>query len=198
MKQSTKKLISMVTALVFLIAAFVFYFDLIVPAYGDMQMLKGKELSEQDFFSQESNTIQQVQKLIAAYESQSQAQSMVALSIPSGQDISGALNQIYGIAALNNISVQNMSISLSSVLPKSGSSVTNASSPLVKPMGSVSFAVAAGGSYEDFKNFLSEIETNVRIFDVKNLSVQPVLQSGSTIKDAFNYNLTIMAYYQTQ
>ena len=54
----------MLVALAFLIAAFVFYFDFVVPAYGDMQALKGRELGEQNFFSQESNTITQVQKLI--------------------------------------------------------------------------------------------------------------------------------------
>lgn len=199
MKQTTKKLISMVTVLVFFIAAFVFYFDFIVPAYGDIQELKGRVSSQQDFFSQQSNTIKQVQKLIAAYQGQGQAQNAVELSVPPAQNISGALTQIYGIATLNNISIQNMSISVSSVLPSSGGSAIamNAPLPLVKPMGSVSFAVSAFGSYGDFKNFLSAIETNARIFDVKNLSIQPVLQSGSSIKDLFNYNLTIMAYYQT-
>jgi len=202
MKQTTKKLVSMLVALAFLIAAFVFYFDFVSPAYSDMQTLKGKEVGEQDLLSQESKTIQQVQKLITSYQNESQAQNAVALSLPSGQDISGALTQIYGIAAANNISLQNMSISLSSVLPNVGSSTITAntlSPSLMKPLGSVSFMMAASGSYEDFKAFLSEIETNVRIFDIKNLSVQPASQSGSNnTQDAFSYNLTITAYYQVQ
>ena len=190
----------MLVALAFLVAAFVFYFDFVSPAYNDMQVLKGKESSEQNFLSQESKTVQQVQKLIASYQNESQAQNAVALSLPSGPDISGALTQIYGIAAVNNINIQNMSISVSSVLPNAGNPkiATNASSPLIKPMSSISFVASAGGSYEDFKNFLSEVETNARIFDVKNLSVQPAPQNGTGNKDIFNYNLTITAYYQAQ
>lgn len=190
----------MLISLAFLIAAFILYFDFVSPAYSDMQALKGKESGEQDLLSQESKTIQQVQKLITSYQNESQAQNAVALSLPSRQDVSGALTQIYGIAAVNNISLQSVNISVSSVLPNAGNSIitTNASSsPFIKPLGSISFMVAASGSYGDFKNFLSEIETNARIFDVKNLSVQPVPQSGSGVRDAFNYNLTIMAYYQT-
>ena len=189
----------MLVALAFLIAAFIIYFDFVSPAYGDMQTLKGKEISEQDFLSQESATVQQVQKLIAAYQNESQAQGAVALSLPSKQDISGALTQIYGIAAVNNVSFQKVNISISSILPNAGNSTitTNtSSSPLIKSLGSISFAITASGSYEDFKNFLSEIETNVRLFDIKSLSVQPVSQSGSGAKDFFNYDLTIMAYYQ--
>jgi Tfp pilus assembly protein PilO len=198
MKQSTKKLISMLVALAFLIAAFVFYFDFVSPAYSDIQALKGKELSEQNFFSQESNTITQVQKLIATYKNESQEQATVELALPSGQNVSGALAQIYGIVAANNINLQNVTISVSSVVPNAGSAAVGASSPLLKPVGSISFVVAISGSYEDFKNFLSEIETNVRIFDVKNLSIQPSSQVGSLTKDIFSYNMTITAYYQTQ
>lgn len=190
----------MLIALAFLVAAFILYFDFVSPAYNDMQALKGKKSSEQDLVSQESKTVQQIQKLIAAYQNENQVQDAIALSLPSRQDISGALTQIYGIAAVNNISFQSVNVSVSSVVSNAGSSTiaTNASSSLlIKPLGSISFAVAAIGSYEDFKNFLSEIETNVRIFDVKSLSVQPVSQSGSGIRDAFNYNLTIVAYYQT-
>ena len=195
MKQSTKKLISMLVALAFLIAAFVFYFDFVVPAYGDMQALKGRELGEQNFFSQESNTITQVQKLIATYKNESQEQTAVEMSLPPEQDVSGALAQIYGIAAVNNINLSNVSIAVSSVVTNSGA-ITSVPSLLLKPVGSVSFAVSVSGSYEDFKNFLSEIETNVRIFDVKNLSIQPSSQAGSLTKDIFNYNMTITAYYQ--
>jgi Tfp pilus assembly protein PilO len=92
-----------------------------------------------------------------------------------------------------------MNVSVSAVAANAGNPVatTNASSSLIKPIGSISFAMTAIGSYEDFKNFLSEIETNARIFDVKNLSVQPAPQGGSAIKDLFTYNVTIVAYYQT-
>ena len=74
----------------------------------------------------------------------------------------------------------------------------------MKPLGSFSFRLAASGSYENFKNFLSEIETNIRIFDVKTVALQPAgvaAQTGAkaaSSQDAFNYTITVATYYQTQ
>ena len=191
----------MLVSLAFLIAAFVFYFDFALPAYGDLQTLKGKELSEQNFLSQESNTVQKVQKLIAGYQNQSQAQNEVALSLPLKQDISGALTQIYGIAAVNSINVQGVNITLNSVLPSVGNSTAittdTSSSQFINPIKSISFVITGSGSYEGLKNLISEIETNARLFDVRGVSIQSVAQNGSNTKDIFNFTLTIMAYYQT-
>lgn len=190
----------MLFSLILLIAAFIVYFDMVVPAYSDMQTLKGKQSSENDILAQVLQTEQQVQKLIVAYKNENQAQSAVALSLPSGQDVSGALTQIYGIAQVNNIYLQNITVSGSSLLSnpnaKSASAANVPVAPLVKPLGSISFAASASGSYEDFKNFLSQIETNIRIFDVKNISIQPATQSATSSRNLFNYTLTIVAYYQ--
>lgn len=187
---------SLLVSLAFLIATFIFYFDVIVPAYGDMQTLRGRAASEQGLLSQEASTTKQVQELVASYSNESQTAGSVALTLPSGEDISGALTQIYGIAATNNIGIPTMSISLSPVVASS-TAVVNASVPsIVKPLGSISFVITANGSYEDFKNFLAEIETNIRIFDVKNVSIQAPLQNSTSSQDNFNYNVTIVAYYQ--
>ena len=200
MNNNTKKLIGMLVSLAFLIAAFVFYFDFALPAYGDMQTLKGKEASEQNFLSQESNTVQKVQKLIAGYQNQSQAQNAVALSLPLKQDISGALTQIYGIAAVNSVNVQGINITLNSVLPSVGNStaITDASSSqFINPIKSISFVITGSGSYEGFKGLISEIETNARLFDIRGASIQSIAQNGSNTKDIFSFTLTIAAYYQT-
>ncbi len=194
MKQSTKRLTSVLFSLLFLIGAFLVYFDLVSPAYSDLQVLKGKQASELAFLSEASTTMQQVQKLIATYQSESQAESMVALAVPTGKDVSGAIAQIYGIAQVNNIDIQDVSVSTVSSLQ--GATSTKASgASLVKPLGNISFVIAASGNYENFKSFLSEIETNIRIFDIKNVSVQPVSATSGS-QDLFNYSVSIIAYYQ--
>ncbi len=199
MKQTTKRLVGMLVSLTFLIAAFIVYFDVVSPAYGDMQALRGKAASEQNILLQEASTTQQVQQLVASYKSESQTAGTVALALPSEEDISGALNQIYGIAGTNNINILTMNIALAPVIASSTTEMDVSAPSIVKPLDSISFAIEANGSYEDFKNFLSELETNIRIFDMKNISIQPAQsapQNAANNQDNFNYELTIVAYYQ--
>jgi hypothetical protein len=203
MKQATKRIASMLIALVLLMGAFIFYFEAVAPAYGDMETLKGQAVSDASLLTQESSTVQLAQKLITTYQSESQAQSSVALAVPVGADISDALADLYGIAGTNSITIQDMSVSVAAVPPSaavlSDASTTDATAAsLVKPVGNISFTFTAAGSYENFKNFIGEAETNMRIFDVKGFAIQPASQNASSSQgDYFNYNVSVTAYYQT-
>jgi len=198
MNKSSKRLISMMVALLFIVGAFIFYFDFISPAYQDMEALKGKLVSEQNLLAQESTMVKQVQKNINSYNNATQAQSLISQFLPSTQDISGAVTQIYGIAGINNMSIQSISISPASIIPPT---VSNSSSSVnIKPFGSITFSFSVSGSYESIKSFIYDIETNMRIFDIKSLSISPAqsAQGSSAPKDLFTCNLSIQTYYQPE
>ena len=120
--------------------------------------------------------------------------------MPSGEDVAGALAQIEGIATNNGITIGSIAVTAPALQVKTGT----ASTTLMKPLGSFTFNLSAAGSYENFKNFLSEIETNIRIFDVKSVSFQPastISASGAratTTRDFFSYAILISTYYQPQ
>jgi len=158
MKQTSKRLSSSLLALLFLVAAFVLFFELIEPAYGNLQMLKGQELSDQQFLSSEQQLVTSAKNLLTAYQSEGQAQANLALAMPSGPDVSGALAQVYGIAIANGISVSSIGISTPVVqLPPPGAmsgSTPLTASQIVAPIGTISFQVSATGSYEDLTELL--------------------------------------------
>jgi Tfp pilus assembly protein PilO len=56
------------------------------------------------------------------------------------------------------------------------------------------------GSYSDFKNFLKQLETNIRIFNVKTLNISPVIIAGSERSQVqsknLSYDISITTYYQ--
>jgi Tfp pilus assembly protein PilO len=188
----------MMVALLFIVGAFIFYFDFISPAYQDMEALKGKLVSEQNLLAQESTMVKQVQKNINSYNNATQAQSLISQFLPSTQDISGAVTQIYGIAGINNMSIQSISISPTSIIPPT---VSNSSSSVnIKSFGSITFSFSVSGSYESIKSFIYDIETNMRIFDIKSLSISPAqsAQGSSAPKDLFTCNLSIQTYYQPE
>jgi len=209
MKQETKRLSSILIAALIVAGALVVYFEFIVPAYTNLETIKGQEESEQTLYTNETQIASKIKGLLATYQSDSSSSQSVAMALPVGEDISGALAQIYGIAANAGVAVQGTSVSAQAVQAVTPAPVASTSSQLanaaaagaiVKPTGTVSFQVVGSGSYESFKNFLQGIETNIRIFNVTAISLQPApgasLKAGAANPDLFNYTITVVAYYQ--
>ena len=110
MKQSSKRLVSVLFSFLFVVAAFVCFFDLVQPAYNDVETLRSKQLGEESYLASEMTLVKQAQTAISAYESESQGASSVGLAMPSGEDVAGALAQIQGIAANNDITIGNIAV----------------------------------------------------------------------------------------
>ena len=205
MKQSSKRLISVLIALLFVVAAFIFFFDFVQPAYNDMKMLRSKQLGEENYITNQAILVKQVQTILTTYRNEAQGAANVDLAMPSGEDIAGALAQIQGIAVNNGITIGSIAVTPPAIQVQAKlAGAVASSSTLMKPLGSFTFKLAASGSYENFKNFLSEIETNIRIFDVETVSLQPAAVTASAAlraassSDMFNYMITVATYYQTQ
>jgi hypothetical protein len=201
MKQNTKRLYSMIFALVFVVAALVVYFDFLVPAYADLQTSKGHQISEQNLLTNEQQIVQQFQGLMAAYQSQAASDQPINIALPVGPHLADAIAQIYGIANANSVGITNMAIASElAPAPASAAGVAGAASTgeIVKPIGGITFTLGVSGSYENFENFIAMLETNMRIFDVKQISIQPSGAVGKGSSDFFNYGLTVESYYQSQ
>ena len=193
----------MIVALLFIVAAFMVFFDLLQPAYGDLQTKKGQQLNGQNLLANESTTVDQAKKLLSQYESVGQTGTDLALAMPSGPSVADALAQIYGIAQNSGVSIASVSASPPSTVQRqaqvSGTSTSISAAQIIRPLGMITFQLVASGSYENFKSFLAQMETNIRIFDVTALAVQtaPASSGGKGAgQDFFTYNMTIVTYYQ--
>ena len=198
MKQSSKRLVSMLVALMFLVGAFVGFFEFVQPAYSQVETLRGEESANQGILTSLTALVKQAQDLLASYNQQSQNAQGLGAALPAGEDVAGALAQIEGIASQNNLNLSTVAVSTPTLqVPK----IQNGSSTaaLVKPVGTVSFKLAVAGSYENFKKFIADLETNIRLFDVENVTVAPFSNTAggkSASLDYFTYNLIVQAYYQ--
>jgi len=201
MKSATKRLTSALLALVFFVAAFVVFFDFVQPAYNNLMTTKGKLAGQQELFNNESSTVAGVRAVMSAYAGQNDAVQSVQRILPLGAGIADGVAQIYGLASANSISIQTVGISVSAPSNRnfSGTAGIGAIPGItVRPTGTVAFTVAASGNYESFRNFVSGLETNMRIFDLKQLTIQPAASSASQkTPDFFTYLLTVNTYYQT-
>ena len=196
MKQTTKRFASLIVSLLLILGAFIVIVDLVVPAYGEAQRAKADLLSRQAFIEEQRSTIGEVKKLIASYEGQIEVQEQVSLALPSHQDVAGALAQLSGIAQTSFLAPQSFSASITEVPNAALRQDRNAKSQtttLAKPIGTLTLHVRFIGSYGDIKKFFEKLETNIRIFDVRTLSMQPV---GRSNQDLYSYDMTVATYYQ--
>lgn len=189
MKPSTKRLLSLVVALVMVFAAVIIYFNLTVPEYGSADAIRADVLSRQQLVNDQKGAIDQVQKLIADYQGKGAIRDVVSLSLPLKLDQSDILHQVQSMATINKLSLQSLSISA----PVSQSAGADISTAVIRPIGNMTFQLRVTGAYGDFKNFLANLETNIRIFDVRSISVDPL---GKSNQDFYGFDLSVVTYYQ--
>jgi len=190
-------MISAIVSLLLLVGAFVVFVNYVQPAYTDVSDTNARILSEEAFLNEQTNIIKKVEEATGSYEQGIDARKQIALALPAAPEIASAIHQLGGIAQINNLIPHSFAVTL----PTAASQGARAADDLQKkfstdrPVSSVTIRMELAGSYEDFKRFLGNVETNIRIFDVKAISFQPV---GKPTQNLYSYTLTVAAYYQNQ
>lgn len=199
MKASTKRILSAALSLIFIFLAIVVFSTLIKPSYEETQKLRADILNRENFIQNQKLLNEQFQKLISQYDSQEKAQENLSLILPQNPAIGEALTQINGLLDLNNLNVLSFNVN-KPLLQSYGSSLSSTSTQVIKPLGMIDIAFKVVGSYSDFKNFLKQLETNIRIFNVKTLNISPVIIAGSERSQVqsknLSYDISITTYYQ--
>ena len=183
MKASTKRTIMALASLVFLIAAIYIYAVLMKPSYADVLELASMRAGRQENVKNFSALNEEFQNVFNEYKNIDEIGKRFSIFMPLKIDLSYVINQITGIARLNNVEIQSFSFKPMAIKP------TNS---LVKGMGTMRVELKMAGTYENFKSFLRNIETNFLITDIVNfkIDVQPNTSNLTII-------LTIDTYYQT-
>lgn len=193
MKQSTKRFISLVLALVMMMAAFVVYIDLIKGAYDEVQSKKADILSRQELAASQRAIVEKVRRQIETYKGEEALTQNISLVLPLNPQIGEALTQINGLAKTNFLSPQLFLASAPVIKTLVPSPSGQKEKSLVRPIGIITLQLKFLGSYEQLKQFLSQLETNIRLIDIYSLSIQPV----KTNRDNFySFELMVATYYQ--
>ena len=196
----------MILGVVFFVGSIVIYFQLIQPAYGETLKLKSTKASLQSFLDKEKQAIDTVKQLISDYNTKNEKiQQTVSLVLPTEPDVSGAVTQLYGLSQNNNLQFKDVKISvpgLSSVSSQAkGLDPSNLALALQRPIGTLSLSTVLVGSYDDFKEFLSQLQSNIRIFDIKTLSMSPVINIGKDkipqAIEKYTFSFSVSTYYQS-
>jgi len=200
MRASTKRILSAMLSLLFIFSAFVIVAMLIKPAYEETQKLKADALSRENALNNQKVLVDQFKKLLSQYDSQEKVQENLSLILPQNPAIGEALTQINGLLDLNNLNVLSFNINRPLLQSYSSSNINSTNAQVIKPLGTIDINFKVVGNYSDFKNFLNQLETNIRIFNIKTLNISPVIivsgDKNQSQNKTLSYDISITTYYQ--
>jgi len=186
MRASSKRFTSILLAILMFIASLFIYSSLILPAYSEIINLRAEVVSRTQLVTEEEASIGQVQKLLSEYQDVAAIQDTISLILPVSQNVALGVSQISGLSKINNLIIDSLSMQELAIKPSTQSN-------LVKGIGTLRFNFHLIGSYENFKAFLQNLETNITLIDLASLKVDSGSKVGGNI---FSYNITADMYYQ--
>ena len=186
MRPATRRTFSLLLSLGVLIVAVVVHVLFVRPVYDEVVELRSSLKAKDNFYQEQGQAITRVNDLIAQYQGAGQLQQTVSMSFPVSEDLSSIFNQLRTLAEINGLSIKIFGVKPLALQPLSERS-------LVKNVGTLQLSLKVLGPYESFKNFLQGVETNIRIMDTQQITIEQAGESGSNF---YSYTLSIDTYYQ--
>lgn len=185
MKSSTKRMLSILSAISFLIGAVFIYSYLIKPAYDEILNLRTKKLILFQTFNNYASLNKKFKNLFAEYQNLGDLNKKLAMILPSKFDAAYVSGQISGLAEQNGLILQTLNIKQIAIKP--------AEIKLAKGLGVLKIDAKLVGSYENFKAFLNGIETNIMISDITDFRIESQINAQNLI-----FTVSINSYYQAE
>ncbi len=196
MKPSTKRALSILFSVFFLIATIVVYSSLIEPEMGNSSELQSEVASKTNAYQNQKAAVSQVSKLISQFQNAAQLQQTLSLAMPIGPSVTDALNQWYTISQNSQASVQSLNIKL-------GKTLTSSNQPLAKGMGTITVDLGIVGTYDAVKQFLTSVESNARLINVTSFDFKPLVSGGQgsttqspSSNQLYSLQMTVNTFYQ--
>jgi len=185
MKDSTKRFYSLIASFAMAIGALFVYTTMINPVLTEVQNLRGERQAKQNTFDDYKETIEATNSVLARTRSLSALTEAFNQSLPSSESIPSLLNQLYGLARLNNVIVTSIDFQTLPIEVTSPDSIA-------KPLGKIRSTIKCVGNYADMKDYAKSLETNIRLMDIDSLDIA----DGNRQNPSLVYTITVDAYYQ--
>lgn len=189
MKTSTKRALSILFSVFFLICAVIVFTNLIKPELEEIGRLRGEVMSKNQNYLVQKNAITQVAEIISQLKSANDLQKTLSFAMPVKANVTEILNQWYAISRNSEASVRALDI-------KVGSLVSKPPHPLLKGRGTISVSLDVVGTYEALKQFLNSLETNSRVVNVVSFDLSPVMGMVSSSGTLYSLKMEVETYYQ--
>jgi len=187
MKPSVQRMLGFLGVLVLLVAAIIVYVSFIRPEYERINELRGEFATKTRFFEEQSKIIQNIQDYLTAKEVDIQkAQEPVSLALPTEIAASSLFYQLSELSRVNSLLLQSFGLNVLAIKPVPAGA-------LIKGVGTAQIDLQLSGGYSSFKDFIAQLETNIRLTDLKNLTIKE-----TAAKNVYDFILKVNTYYQTE
>ncbi len=187
MRPSAQRLLSFLISLTFIVGAVFVYSALIKPSFENITQLRSEVKTLQVKLETQERNIQKLKELLAQFSSLESARQVLALTLPNDPNIPQVVNTVQGLASMNNVEISNFQTDLLAF-----KSLGADGPEYARNVGTVRSRVSISGNYDEFKKFVSQLEKNVRLMDVKELNITAA-NSGSR---GLKFDVSADAYYQ--
>jgi len=192
MKVSTKRVFSILIAIFMFIASLFIYSSLIKSIYAEIKNKRTEIVGRLELINKYETSIKQIQKILSEYQNISQFAETISSILPPEQNVSQSVNQISGLAKINNLIINFLSVQQLAITPSS-------KPDLIRGRGVLRLNFALTGSYENFRKFVQTMETNISLMDLISLKIEPKIETGlKSVKDNFSYAMAVDTYYQSK
>lgn len=165
----------------FVIVALVFVF--VLPAWNDVSSLMAvKEEGQKELENRES-IVANIDELLAQYEKAKSDLDKISLAIPNSAQLPELLIQLEEIVKKNGMVMGDIKFSQEQESSKSKVALND--------IKTIKINIEAEGSYLNFKGLLRDLETNIRLMNVNNISFS---RSGDD-QDSIKFIIGMTSYY---
>ncbi|RJQ30051.1 hypothetical protein C4565_01265 [Candidatus Parcubacteria bacterium] len=189
MRASSKRVMSIGIAAMFLIGVLIVYGSFIRPAYSEIETKRAELSAAENLFNNQKNATEQVNKAFIDMKNATKVREVISQALPVGPNMTQALHQIESVVRSNKVNIDALTI-------REAPSEAN-KQILAKRLGKLGLNFSVSGTYESVRDFVRALETNVRVTNITNFE----FSSGSSEfggGSANLYTLQIVAemYYQ--
>src|SRR3989344_9643477 len=147
MKPATKRLISVLISLAFLVGAIILFTSLVLPAYRAIQELRGEKSALAAAVGEEEQLVKTAGRLLNEYQNAGDIRDTLSLALPTEEATSGIINQVQGIAKITGVAVDGINVEAAPLEFQGTDSV-------VEPVGILKVTARLRGNYEGLRSYI--------------------------------------------
>ncbi|HTR18698.1 MAG TPA: type 4a pilus biogenesis protein PilO [Candidatus Paceibacterota bacterium] len=181
-----------IISLLFLVGAIAMFFFYTKPAYDNEQVLAAQGAQYDAALSKATQLQALKQTLLARYNSfDPNAISRLSVMLPDQVDNIRLILDLDNLAGKYGMALQNVDISAPQ--DAQNGTVVSAIASASQPWDSLTLQFTTRGTYDEFKQFLTSLESSLRLVDLLTLTIAP---GGSTGGDpVYTYSVTLQTYW---
>ena len=182
-------------SIIFFAGAVAIFFLYTSPAYDAMQSLSAQNAQYNAALDKATQLQQIKQTLLSRYNSfDPNAITRLSTMLPDQVDNIRLILDLDNLAGKYGMSLQNVNIS--SPDTQSGSVVSSIASAS-QPYDSLTIQFSTRGTYEQFTQFLTALESSLRLVDLSSLSIGSAgtSLSGKAVEPLYAYTITVQTYW---